>query len=71
MSFPAYEFYQEVGLPWLEEVPAHWDVTRIDHVTDFINGKAHEPFVDEDGHFICVNSRFISWKVFLRRVQSQ
>ena len=51
---------KDSGIEWLGEVPEHWEESRIDRVSDFVNGKAHEPFVDDDGNFICVNSRFIS-----------
>jgi type I restriction enzyme S subunit len=51
---------KDSGIEWLGAVPEHWEVTRLDRVSDFVNGKAHEPFVHDDGRFICVTSRFIS-----------
>ena len=30
------------------------------HVCQFQSGKAHEPFIDDDGEYICVNARFVS-----------
>ena len=60
MSFPRYPKYKDSGVEWLGEVPEHWEATRLDRISDFVNGKAHEPFVHDDGRFICVTSRFIS-----------
>ncbi len=48
------------GVPWLGEVPAHWEITRLSAVAAFTNGKAHEQFVDEAGEFVCVTARFVS-----------
>jgi type I restriction enzyme, S subunit len=60
MSFPRYKKYKPSGIEWLGDVPAHWKVKRLSCFCDFQSGKAHEPFVDDDGEFICVNSRFVS-----------
>jgi type I restriction enzyme S subunit len=51
---------KDSGVEWLGEIPAHWEVSRLGTCSVFRAGKAHEPFVDEQGSFICVNSRFIS-----------
>lgn len=48
------------GLEWQGETPAHWQAKRLSTVSILQPGKAHEPFVDESGKFICVNSRFVS-----------
>jgi len=48
------------GIKWQGDVPRHWTLTRLDRISDFVNGKAHEPYVNDDGPFICVTSRFIS-----------
>jgi len=40
--------------------PDHWEVAPLSTLCGFRSGKAHEPHIDEDGQFICVNSRFIS-----------
>jgi type I restriction enzyme S subunit len=60
MSFPRYPAYKPSGMEWLGEVPEHWELTKLGRICIFESGKAHEPFIDEDGEFICVNSRFIS-----------
>ncbi len=51
---------QPSGVEFVGDVPSHWDVQRLSTVCVFRSGKAHEPFVDEDGHFVCVNARFVS-----------
>jgi type I restriction enzyme S subunit len=51
---------KDSGIPWLGDNPAHWEIKRLSTVCGFEQGKAHEPFVDDAGEFICVNSRFIS-----------
>lgn len=45
---------------WLGDVPESWAMERLPRVCSFYSGKAHEPFFDEDGSYICVTSRFIS-----------
>jgi type I restriction enzyme S subunit len=60
MSFPRYPKYKDSGVEFFGEVPAHWELKRLGAVCSFQSGKAHEPFVDDDGEFICVNSRFVS-----------
>ncbi|MCY3004001.1 MAG: hypothetical protein NTV21_19570 [Planctomycetota bacterium] len=41
------------GVEWLGDVPAHWDVVRLENVGSFVWGKAHEPFVSVDGPHVC------------------
>lgn len=48
------------GIDWLGDVPEGWEVKRLSHVCDFSQGKAHEPFFDDDGEYICVTARFVS-----------
>jgi type I restriction enzyme S subunit len=60
MSFARYPSYKDSGVEWLGEVPGHWDVKRLTAVCVFQSGKAHEQVIDDDGEFICVNSRFVS-----------
>lgn len=48
------------GVEWLGDVPESWAMERLPRVCSFYSGKAHEPFFDEDGSYICVTSRFIS-----------
>ena len=51
---------KDSGVEWLGEVPAHWKVSRLSAVADFFQGKAHEPFVEDDGDHVCVTARFVS-----------
>ena len=48
------------GIDWLGDIPAHWEVKRLSSFCEFQSGKAHEPFIEPDGQFVCVNARFIS-----------
>jgi type I restriction enzyme S subunit len=42
------------------KIPQEWEVKRLDDVAEFKNGKAHEKYIDEDGVYILINSKFIS-----------
>lgn len=44
----------------LGEIPVDWKVRTLEKVCYFSNGKAHEEFVDENGEYILINSKFIS-----------
>jgi type I restriction enzyme S subunit len=33
MSFPRYPKYKDSGVEWLGEVPAHWEVKKLKHVS--------------------------------------
>lgn len=48
------------GVEWLGYVPAHWKMQRLTEISSFIPGKAHEPYLDDDGPFVYVSSRFVS-----------
>ena len=39
MSFPCYPEYKDSGVEWVGEVPAHWDIKRVRHVTQCMDGK--------------------------------
>lgn len=44
----------------LGEIPEEWDVNSLRDIVFFENGKAHENFIDDDGKFIVINSKFIA-----------
>ncbi|MDD3806862.1 MAG: restriction endonuclease subunit S [Candidatus Marinimicrobia bacterium] len=44
----------------LGNIPANWDIKKLEEVVFFENGKAHENFIDDSGEFIVVNSKFIA-----------
>lgn len=58
--YRAYPEYKDSGVEWLGEVPAHWNIQPLLTVCNFQSGKAHEPFIDDDGEYVCVNSRYVS-----------
>lgn len=45
MKLPAYPRTKPSGVDWLGDVPVHWEVKPLKHLTDFINGA---PFKPED-----------------------
>jgi type I restriction enzyme S subunit len=51
---------KDSGVEWLGNVPLHWEVRRLSTEADFFQGKAHEPFIDDDGEHVCVTARFVS-----------
>jgi type I restriction enzyme S subunit len=51
---------KESEISYLDKSPIHWRLKRLGDVVAFAQGKAHEPYIDDDGDFICVNSRFVS-----------
>ncbi len=50
MSLPRYPHYKDSGVPWLEEVPGHWDVTPYKRLVEFQNGSDHKPIEVDDGY---------------------
>jgi len=43
MKLPAYPRTKPSGVAWLGDVPEHWEVKPLKHLTDFINGSAFKP----------------------------
>jgi restriction endonuclease S subunit len=58
--YKAYSEYNSLDYPFLEKMPKHWEICPLKIVSKFRQGKLHEPYIHEDGKFICVNSRFVS-----------
>ncbi len=48
------------GIDWLGDMPTGWTLRRLQGVCSFSSGKAHEPFICDDGAYKCVTARFIS-----------
>src|SRR5690606_30053936 len=42
------------------ELPEGWVWSILDEIALFKNGKAHEQFVDSNGEYILINSKFVS-----------
>lgn len=59
-KYQSHQEYKAYSSVFLESIPEHWEVKPLYSLCRFRQGKAHEPFVDDDGEFICVNARFIS-----------
>jgi type I restriction enzyme S subunit len=47
-------------VPAADDLAAHWSEQRLSTICRFVQGKAHEPFMDDDGEYICVTARFVS-----------
>ena len=41
-------------------LPEGWQNSKLDELTQFVNGKAHENSISEDGNYVVVNFKFIS-----------
>src|SRR5581483_5443969 len=52
-----YPSYKESGLPWLGDVPRHWDITKVKYVTRFRTGWTPPTGQDElfDGEHLWAN----------------
>ncbi len=59
-NYQQYAEYKELESIFVEKIPANWSVKPLYTLCGFKQGKAHEPFIDDDGEFICVNARFVS-----------
>lgn len=60
MSLLAYQEIKPSGIEYSGEIPSEWSLKRLGDLVAFAQGKAHEPYIDDDGDYICVNSRFVS-----------
>ena len=47
-------------VPAADDLAAHWSEQRLSTICRFVQGKAHEPFIEDDGKYICVTARFVS-----------
>ena len=43
MSFARYPAYRDSGVEWLGQIPAHWEITPLKRLADFVNGDAFKP----------------------------
>jgi len=56
-KYPAHSNYQESGEKWLGQVPSHWDVIQIKHLSVVKRGASPRPiddlkYFDEDGEYV-------------------
>ncbi len=59
-KYEAYPEYKEFESIFLNQIPSSWEVKPLYSVSDFKHGKAHEPFIDDEGQYKCVSARFVS-----------
>lgn len=50
MSFPRYEQYKYSGVEWLGEIPIHWNLLRLRHVTELNPSKSEVANLDRQLH---------------------
>ncbi|WPY95635.1 restriction endonuclease subunit S [Limimaricola variabilis] len=43
-----------------DDLAEHWGEQPLSTICRFVQGKAHEPFIEEDGKYVCVTARFVS-----------
>lgn len=53
------------------EIPEEWEIKELKEIVDFINGKGHEKFIDEDGKYIVVNSKFVSTEGAIKKYSNE
>lgn len=70
-KYQLYPSYKSSGVEWVGDVPQTWEVMPLSVLCDFQQGKAHEPFIDDTGSFICVNARFVSTDGIARKYCTQ
>lgn len=51
---------KDSGIEGLGKIPEHWLIRRLKDVCGFKSAKAHEPYLDDDGQYVCVTARFVS-----------
>src|SRR5680860_155015 len=49
------------------KLPQGWEIKKLPEVLDFLPGKAHEPYVSENGEFTVANSKFVSTQGAVRK----
>lgn len=59
-KYQKYAEYKGIKSLFIESIPMGWNIQPLYTLCEFQQGKAHEPFIDDDGDHICVNARFVS-----------
>lgn len=55
MRFKPYKEYKKVDLPWIDEIPSHWETNRIkDSISYNLNGYWGEEPKDDENDYICI-----------------
>jgi type I restriction enzyme M protein len=53
------------------DIPNKWEWTFLDELVIFTNGKAHEQFVNSNGDYVLVNSKFVSTNGMIKKYASE
>ena len=59
-KYKVYQEYKSLSFPFLDKLPSSWNIVPLYALSNFRQGKLHEPYIDENGKFICINARFVS-----------
>lgn len=55
MKFKPYEKYKKVALPWIDEVPSHWEINKVKYKFDLVK----EPSIDKQPTVLSLTQRGI------------
>jgi len=56
----AEELFQSLLYRELDPKGKNWEVKKLGEVCDFYNGQAHEKYINENGNYVVINSKFIA-----------
>lgn len=62
------KWYKQTEM-WI--IPEDWDIKLLPVVLNFIHGKAHEQYIEQDGIYEVVNSKFISSNARIKKFSNQ
>ena len=55
----------------MSKLPLGWELVELNDIVKFNNGKGHEQYIDENGNYIVVNSKFISTNGEIRKYSNE
>ena len=55
MKFKPYEKYKKVDLPWIDEIPSHWEINKVKYKFDLVK----EPSIDKQPTVLSLTQRGI------------
>ena len=55
----------------MSNLPKDWELVQLNDIVKFSNGKGHEQYIDDNGEYIVVNSKFISTNGEIRKYSNE
>ena len=55
----------------MSNLPKGWKLVQLNDIVKFNNGKGHEQYIDDNGEYIVVNSKFISTNGEIRKYSNE